>query len=91
MLQINESSTNLLLPSLSSTGANFLITNLEPDTTYLIRAASRNLAGFSDYTRVEKCRTLSLEPRASAGIHTMPALLELISATLLLVGLRLRH
>lgn len=68
-------------------GANFLITNLEPDTTYLIRAASRNLAGYSDYTRVEKCRTLSLEPRASAGRHTMPALPELLGAAMLLLHL----
>ncbi|XP_020802217.1 neural cell adhesion molecule 2 [Drosophila serrata] len=49
-------------------GATFLLTNLEPDTDYLVRAASRNLAGFSDWTRVEKYRTLSLEPRASAGV-----------------------
>ncbi|XP_023031255.1 neural cell adhesion molecule 2 [Drosophila willistoni] len=49
-------------------GATFLITNLEPDTAYLMRAASRNLAGYSDYTKVEKYRTLSLEPRSSAGI-----------------------
>lgn len=72
---------------LTPPGANFLITNLEPDTTYLIRAASRNLAGYSDYTRVEKCRTLSLEPRASAGRHTMPALPELLGAAMLLLHL----
>ncbi|KAH8293095.1 hypothetical protein KR044_002673, partial [Drosophila immigrans] len=48
-------------------GASLLITNLEPDTEYLIRAASRNLAGFSDYTHVTQRRTLSLELRASAG------------------------
>ncbi|KAH8257715.1 hypothetical protein KR038_007887 [Drosophila bunnanda] len=57
-------------------GATFLLTSLEPDTDYLVRAASRNLAGFSDWTRVEKYRTLSLEPRASAGV-LQPALLIL--------------
>ncbi|EDV99237.1 neural cell adhesion molecule 2 [Drosophila grimshawi] len=72
-------------------GANFLITNLEPDTVYLIRAASRNLAGFSDYTKVEKCRTLSLEPRVSAGAH-LPPIYELLSAMfLLLILLRRCH
>jgi len=59
-------------------GATFLLTNLEPDTNYLVRAASRNLAGFSDFTRVEKYKTLSLEPRASSGI---------LQPTTLLLGL----
>ncbi|XP_033171219.1 neural cell adhesion molecule 1-A isoform X2 [Drosophila mauritiana] len=49
-------------------GATFLLTNLEPDTVYLVRAASRNLAGFSDFTKVEKYKTLSLEPRVSSGV-----------------------
>ncbi|KAH8298387.1 hypothetical protein KR018_012635, partial [Drosophila ironensis] len=57
-------------------GATFLITNLEPNTTYLMRAASRNLAGFSDFTKVEKYTTLSLEPRSASGIPR-PALLLL--------------
>ncbi|XP_044315972.1 neural cell adhesion molecule 2 [Drosophila rhopaloa] len=48
-------------------GATFLLTNLEPATVYLVRAASRNLAGFSDFTKVEKYKTLSLEPRSSSG------------------------
>ncbi|KAH8366699.1 hypothetical protein KR200_003924, partial [Drosophila serrata] len=59
-------------------GATFLLTNLEPDTDYLVRAASRNLAGFSDWTRVEKYRTLSLEPRASAGV-LQPALIMILA------------
>ncbi|KAH8281553.1 hypothetical protein KR054_001325, partial [Drosophila jambulina] len=62
-------------------GATFLLTNLEPDTDYLVRAASRNLAGFSDFTRVEKYRTLSLEPRASAGV-LQPAVLVLVIGAL---------
>jgi len=33
-----------------------------------VRAASRNLAGFSDFTKVEKYKTLSLEPRVSSGV-----------------------
>lgn len=60
-------------------GATFLITNLEPDTVYLMRAASRNLAGFSDFTKVEKYKTLSLEPRsASAILHPTALLLGLM-------------
>lgn len=43
-------------------GATFLIGNLEHNTTYLMRAASKNLAGLSDWTRVEKFTTLSNEP-----------------------------
>uniref|UniRef100_A0A1I8MMA3 Uncharacterized protein n=1 Tax=Musca domestica TaxID=7370 RepID=A0A1I8MMA3_MUSDO len=40
-----------------ASGATFLLNNLEENTTYLVRAASRNVAGFSDWTRVEKLRT----------------------------------
>ncbi|XP_055839873.1 limbic system-associated membrane protein isoform X1 [Episyrphus balteatus] len=43
-------------------GATFLIGNLESNTTYLMRAASKNLAGLSDWTKVEKFTTLSNEP-----------------------------
>ncbi|KAL9926453.1 neural cell adhesion molecule 2 [Glossina fuscipes] len=43
-------------------GATFLISNLEANTSYLVRAASRNLAGYSDWTKVEKFHTLSLTP-----------------------------
>ncbi|XP_062125698.1 limbic system-associated membrane protein [Drosophila sulfurigaster albostrigata] len=71
-------------------GASLLITNLEPDTEYLIRAASRNLAGFSDYTKVTQKRTLSLELRASAGA-LLPSLYQLLTATLLLLLLRRCH
>ncbi|XP_030383001.1 igLON family member 5 [Scaptodrosophila lebanonensis] len=53
-------------------GATFLITNLEPDTVYKMRAASRNLAGFSDFTKVQTYKTLSLEPRSTAATHTTP-------------------
>ncbi|KAH8402959.1 hypothetical protein KR222_001081, partial [Zaprionus bogoriensis] len=68
-------------------GANFLITNLEPDTMYLIRAASHNLAGYSDFTIAAKCKTLSLEPRASAG-RSFPAFVQVLVATLLLMLLQ---
>ncbi|KAM8717984.1 hypothetical protein ACLKA7_004656 [Drosophila subpalustris] len=71
-------------------GASLLIVDLKPDTVYLIRAASRNLAGYSDYTKVEKCRTLSLEPRASAA-GLLPSLYQLLSASLLLLLLRRCH
>uniref|UniRef100_A0A1A9WKQ4 Uncharacterized protein n=1 Tax=Glossina brevipalpis TaxID=37001 RepID=A0A1A9WKQ4_9MUSC len=43
-------------------GATFLISNLEANTSYLVRAASRNVAGFSDWTKVEKFHTLALTP-----------------------------
>lgn len=52
--------------SLPNTGATFLINNLEANTTYLMRAATKNLAGLSDYTKVEKFHTLSNEPKSSS-------------------------
>ncbi|XP_033149936.1 neural cell adhesion molecule 2 [Drosophila busckii] len=73
-------------------GASFLITNLEPDTLYLIRAASHNMAGYSDYTAVTKCKTLSLEPRASAGGLMPPIyLLQASVVMLLILSLRRQH
>ncbi|XP_054082620.1 fasciclin-2 [Zeugodacus cucurbitae] len=59
-------------------GATFLINNLEANTTYLMRAATKNLAGLSDYTKVEKFTTLSNEPKSSS------ARLEHLNATQLL-------
>ncbi|XP_017467825.1 PREDICTED: igLON family member 5 [Rhagoletis zephyria] len=47
-------------------GATFLINNLEANTTYFMRAATKNLAGFSDWTKVEKFRTISNEPPSSS-------------------------
>ncbi|XP_075151027.1 factor of interpulse interval [Haematobia irritans] len=38
-------------------GATFLLNNLEENTTYLVRAATRSIAGLSDWTPVEKFRT----------------------------------
>ncbi|XP_067624373.1 limbic system-associated membrane protein [Eurosta solidaginis] len=48
-------------------GATFLINNLEANTTYLMRAATKNLAGLSDWTKVEKFQTLSNTPRSSSA------------------------
>ncbi|XP_049311508.1 neural cell adhesion molecule 1 [Bactrocera dorsalis] len=59
-------------------GATFLINNLEANTTYLMRAATKNLAGLSDYTKVEKFHTLSNEPKSAS------ARLEHLTATQLL-------
>ncbi|XP_001357073.3 limbic system-associated membrane protein [Drosophila pseudoobscura] len=70
-------------------GATFLITNLEPDTYYLMRAASRNLAGFSDFTKVEKYKTLSLEPRVSSA-HPLPQSTSLCFGLMALMCLTLR-
>ncbi|KAM7352422.1 factor of interpulse interval [Cochliomyia hominivorax] len=47
-------------------GATFLLNNLEANTTYLVRAASRNVAGLSDWTKVEKFRTQFI-PQTSAS------------------------
>lgn len=48
-------------------GATFLLNNLEANTTYLVRAASRNVAGLSDWTKVEKFRTQFLPQSASSS------------------------
>ncbi|XP_017043933.1 igLON family member 5 [Drosophila ficusphila] len=64
-------------------GATFLLTNLEPDTNYLVRAASRNVAGFSDFTKVEKYQTGTLEPRSSSGVLWKPTILLLALMTLM--------
>lgn len=47
-------------------GATFLLNNLDANTTYLVRAASRNAAGLSDWTKVEKFRTQFI-PQTSAS------------------------
>ncbi|XP_037958301.1 neural cell adhesion molecule 2 [Teleopsis dalmanni] len=44
-------------------GATYPLNKLEPNTTYYMRAASMNLAGLSDWTKVEKFTTLSNELR----------------------------
>ena len=40
-------------------GGRFVITNLQRNTTYLMRAATRNLAGLSDWSNVKFFATLS--------------------------------
>lgn len=53
------SSIFLWFLSIFYAGASFLLTNLSANTTYLVRAAARNSAGFSEWTRVEKLKTLA--------------------------------
>ncbi|XP_004527295.1 hemicentin-1 isoform X1 [Ceratitis capitata] len=68
-------------------GATFLINNLEENTTYLMRAATWNVAGISDWTRVEKFTTLSNEPKSSSARleHLTAAQLLCISLVALLL------
>ncbi|XP_036328834.1 neural cell adhesion molecule 1-A-like [Rhagoletis pomonella] len=68
-------------------GATFLINNLEANTTYFMRAATKNLAGFSDWTKIEKFRTISNEPPSSSTrlAHLSGAQLLCISLVALLL------
>lgn len=47
-------------------GITYLITGLNHGTKYLIRAASRNPAGLSEYTETKEFSTLSLKPPVSS-------------------------
>lgn len=44
-------------------GATYLINSLQEDTTYLTRVASRNLAGYSEWTDVVEFTTLLKQPK----------------------------
>jgi hypothetical protein len=44
-------------------GATYLVNNLQEDTTYLTRVASRNLAGYSEWTDVVEFTTLLKQPK----------------------------
>lgn len=53
--------------------ATFLLSPLSANTTYLVRAASRNVAGFSDWTPVQEFTTLLKQPaisNKSASLHS---------------------
>ena len=48
-------------------GVTYLIVQLRPDTTYMIRVASRNAAGLSDFTEPKEFQTHALVPRYSSS------------------------
>jgi hypothetical protein len=43
-------------------GVTYLLTHLQHDTSYLVRVASRNLAGLSDWTETKEFKTLLVQP-----------------------------
>lgn len=78
-----------------SIGITYLITGLNHGTKYLVRAASRNPAGLSEYTEVKDFTTLSLKPPVSSGyssslICSVPsALIEMFLSGYYLLRIRL--
>lgn len=52
--------------------ATFLLHQLSANTTYLVRAASRNVAGFSDWTDVKEFTTQFKQPVITNGSTSLP-------------------
>ncbi|XP_055386241.1 neural cell adhesion molecule 1-like [Condylostylus longicornis] len=68
-------------------GVTFLINNLEPNTTYLMRAAAKNLAGLSSWTKVEKFTTQSNEPPTNSALKRIPLNLNSLIKTILIISI----
>jgi len=63
-------------------GGPHVITNLQPDTTYQIRVASRNQAGYGDFTASLEHRTAAPTSAKPTG-GSQPLVLELLSALIM--------
>lgn len=51
-------------------GVTYLLTPLSADTTYLVRVASRNLAGLSDWSEIKEFTTLLKQPYVTSQSMT---------------------
>jgi hypothetical protein len=49
----------------------YTVSNLKPDTTYLMRVASLNVAGLSEWTEIKEFSTLSYEPAKESNNSKM--------------------
>lgn len=70
-------------------GVTYLISQLSADTIYMVRVASRNLAGFSDWSETKEFSTLLKQPYVtSSGTSLLHSSLVLIKIVAIYVTLR---
>jgi len=60
-------------------GATYLLTPLEADTSYMVRVASRNIAGLSDWSHNIEVTTLLKQPHALSGACRSANVLSLLA------------
>ena len=65
-------------------GATYLLSPLSHNTTYLVRVASRNLAGLSDWTETQEFTTLSNQPHKTSRSTKLKSTILFIFITFLL-------
>lgn len=65
-------------------GVTYLLNPLSHNTTYLVRVASRNLAGLSDWTETQVFTTLSNQPHKTSRSSKLKSTILFIFITLLL-------
>lgn len=66
-------------------GITYLISGLQHGTPYMVRVASRNPAGISDYTITQEFHTMPIKPPASSGKLSNYQLKNTLSNILLLL------
>lgn len=65
-------------------GVTYLLNPLSHNTTYLVRVASRNLAGLSDWTEIQEFTTLSNQPHKTSRSSKLKFTMLFICTTFLL-------
>lgn len=67
-------------------GVTYLLTQLQHDTPYLVRVASKNLAGLSDWSEIKEFRTLAFQPHRTA-IESRSDVLSLSNISIVITSL----
>lgn len=61
-------------------GITYLITNLSHGTRYMVRVASINPAGLSDWSAIQEFQTFPIKPLVSKGATGLPSLVAAVVA-----------